>query len=66
MAKTIKKDTPEIVEESITEVVYNGRQASELFSLHPAYKSWVKKQNLLLVEKTKSDWENFFKESKII
>jgi hypothetical protein len=53
-------------QEDITEVIYNGRQASELFSLHPAYKIWIQKANLSLVEKTKFDWENFFKENKII
>ena len=53
-------------QEETTEVIYNGKQASELFALHPAYKLWVQKLNLFSVEKTKSDWENFFKENKII
>lgn len=62
MAKTDQEDSTEVP----TEAIYNGSQASELFGIHPAYKLWVQKLNLFSVEKTKSDWENFFKENKII
>jgi len=50
----------------VTNLLLNGRQASELFSLHPGFKLWVKKMGLLLVEKTEEEWEKFFKENKVL
>ena len=50
----------------ITEVIYNGRQAMEVFGLSSGYKLWMEKNNYTSLEKTRSDWEKFFKDSKVI